>query len=69
MNWIKQNKRAVAGIVVSLLTIFFAVAELTGTKTDDKIADKLKAMELKEKLEAIANEPDVVVTNTAGHTQ
>jgi hypothetical protein len=69
MNWIKQNKRAVAGIVVSLLTIFFAVAELTGTKTDDKIADKLKAMELKERLEAIANEPDVVTTNAPGHTQ
>ena len=69
MNWIKQNKKVVAGIAASLLAIFFAIADLTGTKTDDKIADKLKAMELKEKLEAIANEPEVVTTNAPGHTQ
>lgn len=58
MDWIRKNKKTVAAIAAALLGVFYTIADLTGTKTDDKIADKLKAIELKEKLEAIANEPD-----------
>ena len=51
MNWLQKNKRKVAAILAAALGVFYAVAALTGTDSDDKIADKLKALEIKERLE------------------
>lgn len=61
MNWIKKNKKKVAGVLSAVLLLFFAVADLTPTGKDDAVADKLKPIQ--EKLEDYANSTNTVATN------
>lgn len=42
MSWIKKNKKKVAAVVVAAFALFATIADLTGTKKDDAVVDKLE---------------------------
>lgn len=64
MKWIKENKKKVAAAVAAAIALFVTIADLTGTKKDDAIADKLEP--LGEKLEKWAE--DGATNNAATNT-
>lgn len=69
MNWIKENKKKVAAILLAVIAVFTSIAELTGTKTDDKIADKIKQSGIEDKLKAIVDEPETNAVDAVGSTE